>query len=119
MTINYSPFKLSAVIMSKFKQMLLNDATDTVYVKCIPTPFPVQLDLPTEVKEGMSLTKQKSICGIRVLRFYSPPNIGHTIEFKGHLWAVKGIHHELQVRGSTLPDQIPTVLTTYLGAIEA
>jgi len=104
-------------LMSKFRQMLLNAPSEIISVRCQPIPFPVRLDLPDEVKETMSITKQKSICGIRVLRFYSPPNIGHTIEFKGHLWSVKGIHHELQIRGSSKPDQIPTVLTTYIGPI--
>ena len=109
----------SEILMTKFKQMLLGDPSETIYVKCKPIPFPVRLDLPEELKETMSLTKQKSICGIRVLRFYSPPNIGHTIGFKGHLWQVSGIHHELQVRGSSKPDQIPTVLTLYLGTVES
>ena len=105
--------------MSKLRNMLSPDATETVYVRCIPIPFPVQLDLPEEVRDKLPLGTVKQISGQRVLRFYCPPTVGHTIEFKGHVWGVIGLHHPLQVKGSTNPDKLPLVLTEYVGSTNA
>lgn len=102
--------------MSKLRKMLADVEYETVQIWCKPIPFPVRFVLPDEVKESMPLTLFRSIDGIRTLRFYSPPDIGHTIEFRGHLWIVQGIYHECQIKGSPNPDRLPTVLTKYLGA---
>ena len=101
--------------MSKFREMLAETEYQTLRIKCVPIPFPVRFVLPDEVKDSMALSQVKAIDGIRTLRFYSAPGIGHTIEFRSHLWLVKGFHHECQIKGSPKPDRLPTVLTQYLG----
>ncbi len=103
--------------MSKFRKMLADVEYETVQIWCKPIPFPVRFTLPDDLKESMPLTMVRAIDGIRTLRFYSPPDIGHTIEFRSHLWQVTGIYHECQIKGSPNPDRLPTVLTKYLGAV--
>ena len=103
--------------MSKFRKMLADVEYETVQIWCKPIPFPVRFVLPDEAKDSMPLAVAKSIDGIRTLRFYSPPDIGHSIEFRGHLWLVKSIYHECQLKGSPKPDRLPTILTEYLGPI--
>ncbi len=102
--------------MSKFRKMLADVEYETVQIWCKPVPFPVKFKLPDGVKETMPLAQVKAIEGIRTLRFYSPPDIRHTIEFRGHLWQVTGIYHECQIKGSPSPDRLPTILTQYLGS---
>ena len=97
--------------------MLADTEYETIKIKCVPIPFPVRFVLPDGAKDSMPLAVAKSIDGIRTLRFYSPPDIGHTIEFRGHLWQVTGIYYECQIKGSPRPDRLPTVLTQYLGSV--
>lgn len=101
--------------MADLRSIIAETEYEVIKIKCKPTPFPVRFVLPDEVKESMPLAVAKSIDGIRTLRFYSPPGIGHTIEFRSHLWLVKSIYHECQIKGSPKPDRLPTVLTEYLG----
>jgi len=82
-----------------------------------PIPFPVRLKLPEDAKETMPHALVKSIEGIRILRFYTPPSVADTIEFRGHLFQVIDLHHECQVKGSPKNDRLPTVLTNYIGAV--
>ncbi len=103
--------------MSKLREMLNPVEYQTVKIMCTPIPFPVLFELPDEVKERLSRTEVKAIEGNRILRFYTAPIGGDTIEFKGHLWEVRARHHECQVKGSPKPDRLPTVLTRYLGTI--
>jgi hypothetical protein len=104
--------------MSKLREMLADVETQTVTIWCKPIPFPVRFELPDEVKETMPRTEVKAIDGNRILRFYTPPVIDDVIEFRGHLWQVKGRFHECQIKGSPKPDRLPTILTRYLGAAE-
>jgi hypothetical protein len=103
--------------MSKLREMLSDVEYETVKIWCKPIPFPVRLILPDEAKETMPLALVKSIEGIRILRFYTPPSVGDTLEFRSCLFQVIGLHHECQVKGSPQPDRLPTVLTNYLGAV--
>jgi hypothetical protein len=104
--------------MADLRSIIAETEYEVIKIKCKPIPFPVRFVLPDEVKESMALTQVKAIDGIRTLRFYSPPDIGHTIEFRGHLWLVKSIYHECQIKGSSKADRLPTILTEYLGAVE-
>ena len=103
--------------MSKFREMLAETEYQTLRIKCVPIPFPVRFVLPDEVKETLPIAVAKSIDGTRTLRFYCAPDIGHSIEFRGHLWLVKSIYHECQLKGSPKPDRLPTILTEYLGTV--
>jgi hypothetical protein len=104
--------------MSKLREMLADVEYETVKIWCKPIPFPVRLILPDEAKEAIPLALVKSIEGIRILRFYTPPSVGDTIEFRGHLFQVIGLHHECQVKGSRRADRLPTVMTQHIGAAE-
>jgi hypothetical protein len=104
--------------MSNLREMLADFEYETVTILCKPIPFPVRFELPDEVKEIMSRTDVKAIDGNRILRFYTPPVIDDVIQFRGHLWQVKGRFHECQIKGSPRPDRLPTILTRHLGAAE-
>ena len=103
--------------MSKLREMLSPVEYQTVKIMCTPIPVPVLFELPDHVKNVMARTEVKSIEGNRILRFYFVPNQGDTIEFKGHVWEVKARHHETQLKGSSKPDRLPTILTSYLGPL--
>jgi hypothetical protein len=103
--------------MSKLREMLSDVEYETVKIWCKPIPFPVRLILPEDTKETMPHALVKSIEGIRILRFYTPPSVADTIEFRGHIFQVIGLHHECQVKGSPRPDRLPTVMTQHIGAV--
>jgi hypothetical protein len=103
--------------MSKLREMLSDVEYETVKIWCKPIPFPVRFVLPEEVKETMPLALVKSIEGIRILRFYTPPAKGDSLEFRRNLFQVIGLHHECQVKGSSRADRLPTVMTQHIGPI--
>ena len=103
--------------MSKLREMLSPVEYQTVKIMCVPIPFSVLFQLPDVVKENMPRTEVKAIEGNRILRFYCAPIGGDTIQYRGHIWVVRNLHHETQVKGSSKPDRLPTVLTTYVGIL--
>ena len=103
--------------MSKLREMLSPVDTQTVKIMCTPIPVPVLFDFPDDVRERLSRTEIKSIEGVKILRFYFVPISPDTIAFKGHVWRVVNRHHETQVKGSSIPDRLPTVLCEYLGRV--
>lgn len=103
--------------MSKLREMLNPVETETVVIHCKPIPIPVLFVLPDGVKEVMSLSEVKAIDGNRILRFYFIPNQGDMITFRGYLWEVLNRHHTCQIKGSNKPDQLPVVLTKYIGPV--
>ena len=103
--------------MSKLREMLSPVEYETVKIMCVPIPFSVLFQLPDVVKENMPRTEVKAIEGNRILRFYTPPTGGDTIQYRGHIWLVRNLHHETQLKGSNRPDRLPTVLTTYVGPV--
>ena len=72
--------------MADLRSIIAETEYEVIKIKCKPVPFMVRFELPDEVKDSMALTQVKAVSGTFTLRFYSPPDIGHTIEFRGHLW---------------------------------
>ena len=54
-----------------------------------------------------------------MLRFYTPPVSPDIIEFRGYLWKVSGrFHEDVKVKGSSLKDRLPIVITEFIGRSE-
>lgn len=88
-------------------------------IKAILIEFPVRFDFPAELRDVTSRTVIKSIEGVRVLRFYTPPVSPDIIQFRGYLWKVSGrFHEDVKVKGSPLKDRMPIVVTEFIGVSE-
>ena len=87
---------------------------ETVKVKAVLIPLGVRFELPEAIKECTTISRVRAIDGVRVLRFYCIPSAGDIIEFKDSRWRVLGLYHEVRLRGSTLIDQMPIVLTEFV-----
>lgn len=101
--------------MTPLRELTAPDTYERVVIQCRPIPFPICFYLPEEVRETMPLSKVKAIEGQFILRFYSVPNPGDTVAWKGHKWKVERIAHRCQVKGSPKPDRLPVIHTEYLG----
>jgi hypothetical protein len=105
--------------MSSLREIAEDSRYTTIKIKAKLTPFPVSLELPDTVKEGLPRSLTKEVEGVRVMRFYTPPIAGDTIEFKGFMFKILARHHGgLRVHGSAGKDTMPIVITEYIGAIE-
>ncbi len=88
-------------------------------IKAVLTPFPCRFEFPDEMRETTPRAVLKSIEGVRVLRFYTPPVSPDIIEFRGYLWRVSGRYHEdVKVKGSPQKDRMPIVITEFIGPSE-
>ena len=86
---------------------------ETIRIKAVLTSFP---EFPDELRETTPRAVLKSIEGVRVLRFYTPPVNPDIIEFRGYLWKVSGrFHEDVKVKGSSLKDRMPIVITEFVG----
>jgi hypothetical protein len=104
--------------MDKLRELSTENQWETVRIKAVLTPFPVRFEFPIEARETTPRAVLKSIEGVRILRFYTPPLSPDTIEFRGYLWRVLGRHHEdVKVKGSPLKDKMPIVITELIGAV--
>ena len=101
--------------MADLRSIIAETEYEVIKIKCNPKPHSVVFTVPDNVKETLPIATVRSIEGHRILRFYLEPAIGHSIEFKGHMWVISGVHHVLQLKGSPNPDRLPTILTEYLG----
>ncbi len=103
--------------MNNLREVSSDNQWEIVKIKAVLTPFPVRFEFPDETRETIPKSIIKSIEGVRVLRFYCCPVSGDLVQFRGHLFIVQALHHEVQVRGSNKADKLPTVITRYLGAV--
>lgn len=101
--------------MNNLREIAEDSRYTTIRIKTTLIPFPVSLQLPESLKEALPRTVTKAIEGIRMMRFYTPPVPGDTIEFRGFLFKVLGRHHEdLKVKGSPQRDRMPIVIAEYV-----
>ena len=105
--------------MSELRDLLTENQTETVRIKAVLIPISVLFKFPEAVRESVPMKTIKAIEGVRILRFYTAPVPGDVIQFRGHLFSVIGRHHECQVRGSSRKDQMPIVITQYMGEMVA
>jgi hypothetical protein len=104
--------------MKSLRELLTENQWETVKVKAILTPFPVRFEFPIETRETIPKSVIKSIEGVRVLRFYTPPVSPDIIEFRGYRWKVLGrFHEDVKVQGSPKKDKMPIVITELIGAV--
>ena len=96
------------------REIALEPTYETVKVKAVLIPLGVRFELPEDAKERTTISRVRAIDGVRVLRFYCIPSAGDIIEFKDSQWKVLGLYHEVRLRGSTLIDQMPIVLTEFI-----
>ena len=102
--------------MDNLRELSADPRYETIRIKAVLTPFPVRFEFPDEMRETTPRAVLKSIEGVRVLRFYTPPVNPDIIEFRGYLWKVSGrFHEDVKVKGSPQKDRMPIVLTRYLG----
>ena len=105
--------------MDNLRELASDSRYETIRVKAVLTPFPVRFDFPDNLRETTPRTVLKSIEGVRVLRFYTPPVSPDIIEFRGYLWRVSGrFHEDVKVKGSSLKDRMPIVVTEFIGRSE-
>ena len=105
--------------METLRELASDPRYETVRIKAVLTPFLVRFEFPDEMRETTPRTVLKSIEGVRVLRFYTPPVSPDIIEFKGYLFRVSGrFHEDVKVKGSPQKDRMPIVITEYIGAAE-
>ena len=102
--------------MDTLRELASDSRYETVRIKAVLTPFPVRFEFPDEMRETTPRAVLKSIEGVRVLRFYTPPVSPDIIEFRGFLWKVSGrFHEDVKVKGSSKKDRMPIVITEYIG----
>jgi len=101
--------------MANLRELSTENQWELVKIKAVLTPFAARFEFPIEARENIPKSVIKAIEGVRVLRFYSHPLKDDVISFRGYLWSVVGKFHEPQVRGSSKADQLPIVLTSYIG----
>ena len=105
--------------METLRELATDPRYETVRIKATLIPFPVRFDFPSELRETTPRAVLKSIEGVRVLRFYTPPVSPDIIEFRGYLWKVSGrFHEDVKVKGSPQKDRMPIVVTEYIGVSE-
>ena len=105
--------------MDNLRELATDLRYETIRIKAVLTPFPVRFEFPEELRETTPRAVLKSIEGVRVLRFYTPPGSGDIIEFRGYLWKVSGrFHEDVKVKGSPQRDRMPIVVTEYFGRSE-
>ena len=105
--------------MDNLRELATDPRYETIRIKAILTPFPVRFDFPDEMRETTPRAVLKSIEGVRVLRFFTPPVSPDIIEFRGYLWRVSGrFHEDVKVKGSPQKDRMPIVVTEYIGVSE-
>ena len=105
--------------MDNLRELSANPRYETIRIKAVLTPFPVRFEFPEEMRETTPRAVLKSIEGVRVLRFYTPPVSPDIIEFRGYLWKVSGrFHEDVKVKGSPQKDRMPIVVTEYFGRSE-
>ena len=105
--------------MDNLRELSADSRYETIRVKAVLTPFPVRFEFPDEMRETTPRAVLKSIEGVRVLRFYTPPCSPDIIEFRGYLWKVSGrFHEDVKVKGSPQKDRMPIVITEYFGVSE-
>ena len=103
--------------MDNLRELSADPRYETIRIKAVLTPFPVRFEFPDEMRETTPRAVLKSIEGVRVLRFYTPPVSPDIIEFRRYLWRVTGRFHEnVKVKGSPQKDRMPIVITEYIGA---
>lgn len=104
--------------MDKLRELSTENQWETVRIKAVLTPFPVRFEFPIEARETTPRAVLKSIEGVRVLRFYTPPVNPDIIEFRGYRWKVLGrFHEDVKVQGSPKKDKMPIVITELIGAV--
>ena len=102
--------------MDNLRELSADPRYETIRIKAVLTPFPVRFEFPDEMRETTPRAVLKSIEGVRVLRFYTPPVSPDIIEFRGYLWKVAGrFHEDVKVKGSPQKDRMPIVITEYFG----
>jgi len=74
--------------MNNLRELASDPRYETVRIKAVLTPFPVRFEFSDEMRETTPRAVLKSIEGVRVLRFYTPPVSPDIIEFRGFLWTV-------------------------------
>ena len=105
--------------MDNLRELASDSRYETIKIRAILTPFPVRFEFPAELRETTPRAVLKSIEGVRVLRFYTPPVSPDIIEFRGYLWRVSGrFHEDVKVKGSPQKDRMPIVVTEFMGRSE-
>ena len=95
-----------------------DDDSEKIVISSHAIFIPCEFCLPDEVKEAIPLLEAKTIEGNKVLRFYTPPNRGDVIIWKGHEWEVIGYRHYPQKKGSRIGDTLPNIMTEWLAELE-
>lgn len=103
--------------MANLREISTENQWEIVRIKAVLTPFPVRFEFPIEARDNIPKSVIKAIEGVRVLRFFTPALKDDVISFRGYLWSVVGKFHEPQVRGSNNADQLPIVLTAFIGPV--
>ena len=105
--------------MANLRELASDSRYETVNIKATLIPFPVRFDFPDELRDVTSRTVIKSVHGVRVLCFYTPPVPNDVIEFRGYLFKVSGrFHEDVKVKGSPQKDRMPIIVTEYFGKSE-
>ena len=105
--------------MANLRDIASDSRYEIINIKATLIPFPVRFEFPDEMRETTPRAVLKSIEGVRVLRFYTPPVSPDIIEFRGYLWRVSGrFHEDVKVKGSPQKDRMPIVVTEYIGLSE-
>jgi hypothetical protein len=105
--------------MDNLRELATDPRYEIVRIKAVLIPFSVRFDFPDELRETTPRAVLKSIEGVRVLRFYTPPCSPDIIEFRGYLFKVSGrFHEDVKVKGSPQKDRMPIVITEYIGPTE-
>ena len=105
--------------MNNLRELASDPRYETIKIKAVLTPFPVRFEFPESLIESTPRSVVRSIEGVRVLRFYSHPVSPDIIEFRGFMWKVIGrFHEDVKVKGSSLKDRMPIVVTEFIGRSE-
>lgn len=79
--------------------------------------IPVEFNLPEDVRETLSIVQLRQTEGNKVLRFFTPPQNGDLIEWRGHDWLVTCYRHRPLKKGARGQDLLPNIQTQYWGEI--
>ena len=105
--------------MDNLRELSADPRYETIRIKAVLLSFPCRFEFPDNLRETTPRAVLKSIEGVRVLRFVTPPVSPDIIEFRGFLWKVSGrFHEDVKVKGSSLKDRMPIVITEYIGRSE-
>lgn len=82
-----------------------------------PVFWIVDFDLPEDLRERMSLSEIRPVCGEFLMGFYADPLPGDVIEYLGHKWKVVERYfwpNRYKAQGNR---KVPKLTVSYLGSV--